>query len=118
MGRMVHVRRTGPTSVRRSRPNSRARPARASAAAGPRSAAVLPSRDWRTAAGMSLSGVHGGALTSAGWSHGLPRQLTSFIGREHELDRVGQLLSTGPLVTLLGAGGIGKTRLALEVATR
>ncbi|MGQ0603380.1 MAG: helix-turn-helix domain-containing protein, partial [Anaerolineales bacterium] len=46
----------------------------------------------------------------------LPRQLTSFIGREREMAEVTRLLSHSPLVTLTGAGGCGKTRLALEVA--
>ncbi|HEY1297940.1 MAG TPA: hypothetical protein VGJ60_33080, partial [Chloroflexota bacterium] len=49
-------------------------------------------------------------------AHQLPRQLTSFVGREDELEQVGVLIATSPLVTLLGAGGVGKTRLALEVA--
>ena len=48
----------------------------------------------------------------------LPRQLTSFVGRADELAQVDHLLSSGPLVTLVGAGGVGKTRLALEVADR
>jgi predicted ATPase/DNA-binding SARP family transcriptional activator len=46
----------------------------------------------------------------------LPRQLTSFIGRERERAEVKRLLRTGPLVTLMGTGGSGKTRLSLEVA--
>ncbi len=41
---------------------------------------------------------------------------TPFIGREHEKRQVRGLLSTTPLLTLIGAGGCGKTRLALEVA--
>ncbi|HXF83456.1 MAG TPA: tetratricopeptide repeat protein [bacterium] len=45
----------------------------------------------------------------------LPRQLTSFIGRERELAEVTALLRTAPLVTLTGPGGAGKTRLALQV---
>jgi predicted ATPase/class 3 adenylate cyclase len=45
----------------------------------------------------------------------LPRQLTSFIGREREMTEVKRLLSTAYLVTLTGAGGAGKTRLALQV---
>lgn len=43
-------------------------------------------------------------------------QLTSFIGREREMADVRQLLSSARLVTLLGSGGAGKTRLALQVA--
>src|SRR5207302_8492322 len=42
--------------------------------------------------------------------------LNRFIGREHELSTIDRLLSDARLVTLAGAGGIGKSRLALEVA--
>ena len=47
---------------------------------------------------------------------GLPRQLTSFIGRAREVERVKSLLAGVPLLTLTGPGGVGKTRLALQVA--
>jgi predicted ATPase len=46
----------------------------------------------------------------------LPAPLSSFIGREHEIRDIRQLLSANRLVTLTGPGGCGKTRLALEVA--
>jgi predicted ATPase/DNA-binding SARP family transcriptional activator len=46
----------------------------------------------------------------------LPQQLTSFIGRERELAEATTLLSTSRFLTLTGAGGCGKTRLALELA--
>ena len=46
----------------------------------------------------------------------LPQQVTSFIGRERELAEVKKLLSNTRLLTLLGVGGIGKTRLSLQVA--
>ena len=49
--------------------------------------------------------------------HNLPHQLTSFIGREKEIAEVKQLLSGTRLLTLTGAGGCGKTRLAMEVAS-
>jgi predicted ATPase/DNA-binding XRE family transcriptional regulator len=45
----------------------------------------------------------------------LPIQLTSFVGREAEVATVRRLLGTSRLVTLTGPGGIGKTRLALQV---
>ena len=48
----------------------------------------------------------------------LPVPLTSFVGREHELADVQRLLERARLVTLIGAGGTGKTRLMLEVAER
>ncbi|MGE5049401.1 MAG: NB-ARC domain-containing protein, partial [Deltaproteobacteria bacterium] len=47
-----------------------------------------------------------------------PAQLTSFIGRERETAIVQELLKDARLLTLTGAGGSGKTRLALEVASR
>ena len=50
-------------------------------------------------------------------SHNLPTQLTSFIGREQELREIRQSLSEHHLVTLIGPGGSGKTRLAVQVAT-
>jgi non-specific serine/threonine protein kinase len=46
----------------------------------------------------------------------LPLPLTSFIGRERELAEIQGLAATTRLLTLTGAGGIGKTRLALQVA--
>ncbi|GAA4624242.1 BTAD domain-containing putative transcriptional regulator [Actinoallomurus vinaceus] len=48
----------------------------------------------------------------------LPAPLTSFIGRDDELARIDTLLATGRLVTVLGPGGAGKTRLAVEAARR
>ena len=48
----------------------------------------------------------------------LPAPLTSFIGRDDDLTRIGTLLTTGRLVTVLGPGGAGKTRLAVEAAGR
>src|SRR5271166_6393155 len=46
----------------------------------------------------------------------LPAQLTSFVGRGAEIDDVRQALVANRLVTLTGAGGAGKTRLAIQVA--
>jgi predicted ATPase len=46
----------------------------------------------------------------------LPQQLTSFVGREHELAEVARLLAEKRLLTLQGTGGIGKTRLMLQAA--
>jgi predicted ATPase/DNA-binding XRE family transcriptional regulator len=54
--------------------------------------------------------------TSAAAALAFPVPLTSFIGREHEVAEVRSLLSHTRLLTLTGAGGMGKTRLALEAA--
>jgi predicted ATPase/class 3 adenylate cyclase/DNA-binding CsgD family transcriptional regulator len=50
--------------------------------------------------------------------HNLPVQLTSFVGRKAEIEEVRRLLADSRLVTLTGAGGAGKTRLAVEIAVR
>jgi len=47
--------------------------------------------------------------------HNLPAQMTSFIGRETELKEVRQALSQFRLVTLTGSGGVGKSRLSIQV---
>ncbi|GAB7144226.1 BTAD domain-containing putative transcriptional regulator [Mycobacterium riyadhense] len=49
---------------------------------------------------------------------GMLRRATSFVGHEHELRQITDALRMGPLVTLTGVGGVGKTRLAVEVARR
>ena len=46
----------------------------------------------------------------------LPQQVTSFIGRERELAEIKSLLEGTRLLTLLGMGGLGKTRLSLQIA--
>jgi len=50
--------------------------------------------------------------------HNLPYLLTSFVGREQEIAQLEELVTANRLVTLTGAGGVGKTRLAIEVASR
>src|ERR1700694_2932933 len=50
--------------------------------------------------------------------HNLPTELNSFVGRAHELVAIEQLLGTTRLLTLVGTGGVGKTRLAQRVAAR
>ena len=46
----------------------------------------------------------------------LPVQLTSFVGRQEQLTQLRELLTQSRLLTLTGAGGAGKTRLAIQVA--
>jgi predicted ATPase len=48
----------------------------------------------------------------------LPSQTSGFVGREAELARAGELLRQSRLVTITGPGGVGKTRLAVEAASR
>jgi predicted ATPase/class 3 adenylate cyclase len=50
------------------------------------------------------------------YRHNLPFQLTSFIGREKEMDEIRKAIREHRLVTLTGVGGTGKTRLSLQVA--
>jgi len=49
-------------------------------------------------------------------AHNLPSRLTSFVGREREIGEVEALLGSHRLVTLVGAPGVGKTRLGLQIA--
>ncbi|HME15652.1 MAG TPA: LuxR C-terminal-related transcriptional regulator [Mycobacterium sp.] len=55
-------------------------------------------------------------LSKAVISQRLPVQLTSFVGRQAELSQVHELLTQNRLLTLTGAGGAGKTRLAIQTA--
>ncbi len=55
--------------------------------------------------------------TPKSFRHNLPVQLTSFIGREHEMAELQSLLMSNHLLTLTGPGGTGKSRLSLQLAT-
>lgn len=48
----------------------------------------------------------------------LPRQLTGFVGRSSEVGGLVTLVRDHPLVTVIGVGGVGKTRVAIEAASR
>lgn len=50
-------------------------------------------------------------------TNNLPAQLTSFIGREKEVEQIKKRLEKSRLVTLTGSGGVGKTRLSIQVAS-
>ena len=69
--------------------------------------AAVPARSSRQA-----------AATAAVRPRDLPVPATPLVGRDDDVARVADLLGTGRLVTLSGPGGVGKTRLALAVATR
>ena len=55
--------------------------------------------------------------SSPGATGNLPLELTSFVGRRHELTEAKNLLAGSRLVTLTGIGGVGKTRLAMRIAS-
>src|SRR5579859_8009349 len=65
------------------------------------------------------SSMAGDALAVTHTAHlRLPRQLTSFIGREQEMAQIRRELGTAHVLTLVGPGGVGKTRLALQLADK
>jgi predicted ATPase/DNA-binding winged helix-turn-helix (wHTH) protein len=73
--------------------------------------ATVSGRGYRFALELSFAGAE-----AVVHKHNLPQQLTSFIGREKEIAQIKELLGTTRLLTLTGAGGCGKTRLAMQVA--
>jgi hypothetical protein len=70
------------------------------------------------ACGYGSAVGHDAAGTAAGGVRGLLPALTSFVGRAGAVDEVAGLLGEFRLVTVTGPGGVGKTRLAGEVARR
>src|SRR5580658_5789473 len=65
-----------------------------------------------------LGSVGEDAVAVAGGMHGLVPALTSFVGRVGDVQALDRLLGEYRLVTVTGPGGVGKTRLACEVARR
>ncbi|MFI7634959.1 BTAD domain-containing putative transcriptional regulator [Nonomuraea sp. NPDC049400] len=68
--------------------------------------------------GPELREAHLEALKDAEPKSNLPARLTSFVGRSEDISRLNGLLDSARLVTLVGPGGAGKTRLAVEVAAK
>lgn len=68
--------------------------------------------------GLPLAGQPSGGPSATEVPNNLPLSLTTFIGRVAELQQCRGLLTAGRLLTITGAGGIGKTRFALELATQ
>ena len=60
----------------------------------------------------------GGNTAAAAGAHGFAPALTSFVGRTGDAEKITRLLGEYRLVTVTGPGGVGKTRLASEVARR
>ena len=67
---------------------------------------------------METVANRGHLATDASVQNNLPSYLTSFVGRDGDLRGLKLLLNTSRLITLVGAGGSGKTRLAAELVTR
>ncbi len=89
----------------------------------PRYLETVPKRGYRLIAAVEIAGA--GALSGSGdndvpdWTRtNVALQPTPIIGRETELAEVRALLAAQRLVTLTGSGGVGKTRLALEVGSQ
>jgi predicted ATPase/DNA-binding SARP family transcriptional activator len=82
--------------------------------------AVRPAVAGRRAGGDGRGVAAGGGPAGNGDTKrtNLRAQLTTFVGRDREVERVGELVAGSRLVTLVGPGGSGKTRLAAESATR
>jgi predicted ATPase/DNA-binding XRE family transcriptional regulator len=57
-------------------------------------------------------------VTEVNQSGSIPVRLTSFVGREAEMTELRALLNDHRLVTITGSGGVGKTRMATEIATQ
>ena len=76
-----------------------------------------PSLDAPPAAATSAGNV-ARAPVAGGPLGNLPRRVTALLGRDVELSQLGEVLHTVPLLTITGAGGVGKTRLAMQIAER
>ncbi|MGB6985574.1 MAG: GAF domain-containing protein [Candidatus Aquilonibacter sp.] len=70
------------------------------------------------AAGVALLAIDARLRPSDEPRTNLPQQVTSFVGRETEISELTALLRECRLVTLAGPGGVGKTRVSLQVATK
>ena len=77
-----------------------------------------PSQLKGSRSALSPSVKSGRQGTTAPTRHNLPAQFTHFVGRVEQIAQLEQQVRTQRLITLTGAGGVGKTRLALEVAAR
>jgi non-specific serine/threonine protein kinase len=82
---------------------------------GPEAIATVSGRGYRFTPEVAYIAA-GVTPHAAAATHNLPQQLTSFIGRVKEIAELSGLLTDTRLLTLTGAGGCGKTRLAMQLA--
>ena len=83
---------------------------------GPQAITTVSGRGYRFTLAPELGATE--PLSSGLPDDVLPRLLTSFVGREAELETLARLLGTSRLLSLTGIGGGGKTRLAIELGRR
>jgi len=83
---------------------------------GAQAVTTVPGRGYRFT--LPLDEGPASVVAAPAVGHGLPAHKPTLIGREDDLAAVLALLADTPLLTLVGAGGVGKTRMALEVADR
>jgi len=91
--------------------------------AGRRYIQTVPGRGYRFVGDIMEQAVPGavisaviGAQPAPHERHGIPADTSSFVGREQELSDIAARIAVRGLVTIVGAGGVGKTRMALRVA--
>ena len=75
-------------------------------------------RGYRLIADVTLLGDRPAPATTDARGHNLPVERTPLLGRDDELDQLTELIGSHRLVTLVGIGGVGKTRLATAAAWR
>src|SRR5215216_2153816 len=75
-----------------------------------------PSVDLFALDAAIISGVEAARSVGGRPPARLPRRTSVLVGRDDELRRLGEAIGASGVVTLVGAGGVGKTRLALEIA--
>jgi non-specific serine/threonine protein kinase len=80
--------------------------------------ATVSGAGYRFALEVVENRAESGSESTTPARHNLVRQLTSFIGREQQLAELKELLNRTRLLTLTGAGGCGKSRLAMELGVQ
>ncbi len=79
---------------------------------------ISSGRDFQSQVMRLIRYIDDGITSHSGSAHpnNLPAHISSFVGRKDDVQRLGELVREHRVVTIAGPGGIGKTRLALQVA--